>query len=178
MQFHVDGHHPASSVLQALAGHFRHERRDIPGWVIEQAPVRHLYGRAIKTRLDEKVIGLHGMRYLDTRRAGYKPVTLVDFWFPSEAIKAAGQAVGSEDVERITKIMIVGREQAGRRWDEINVHVGDLQLSCDAVNDRTVRLAVKLAQSHRAFFRVFENCSEPTWKAATSLALAHEGAVA
>ncbi len=166
MQFHAIGHHPVLPVLYTLIERVEREQRDIPLWVMEQAPVRHCYSRTVKSRLGENSLGHFEIRYADTPRKGYKPVTLIDFWFPSKVFKAIPPTTSDAEPELAMKVMIVGREQGGKTWDQINVHLGDLLLNCDVVNDRTVRLAAKLAASHGCFFKVFDNCSDRVISAA------------
>lgn len=57
-------------------------------------------------------------------------------------------------MERVTKVRIHRRSTQSREYDAITVCVGDLQLSCDLRNDRQIRLAYRLAQSHASAFCV------------------------
>lgn len=41
---------------------------------------------------------------------------------------------------------------ATREYDAITVAIGDLHLRCDAVDDRTIRMARRLAEDHKAYF--------------------------
>ena len=41
---------------------------------------------------------------------------------------------------------------SAREYDAVTVVIGDLHLRCDAVDDRTIRLARRLAEDHGAAF--------------------------
>ena len=41
-----------------------------------------------------------------------------------------------------------------REYDAITVCIGDLHLRCDAIDDRSIRLAKRLADDHQAWFMV------------------------
>ena len=58
---------------------------------------------------------------------------------------------------------------SAREYDAITVCIGDLHLSCDAVNDRAIRLAKRLADAHEAAF-VYDDATAARVHAALSVA--------
>ena len=46
---------------------------------------------------------------------------------------------------------------AAREYDAVTVYVGDLRLRCDAIDDRTIRLARRLAEDCGATFMYDEH---------------------
>ena len=55
---------------------------------------------------------------------------------------------------RIVKVRIHRAATTSREYDAITVHVGGLGLSADIVNDRQIRQAKHLAESHEATWQV------------------------
>ena len=54
----------------------------------------------------------------------------------------------------------IKRVQTGdREYDAITVVMGDLHLRCDAVCDRDIKLAKRLADDHQAWFQYDEHCA-------------------
>ena len=53
---------------------------------------------------------------------------------------------------RAHQVRIQRRATASREYDAITVVIGDLHLRCDAVDDRSIRLARRLADAHGATF--------------------------
>jgi hypothetical protein len=63
-------------------------------------------------------------------------------------------------MERVLKVRIHRAANTARTYDAITVYVADLQLSCDLVNDRQIRLARRLATSHGAALQVAPELEE------------------
>lgn len=53
---------------------------------------------------------------------------------------------------RAHKVSIQRLATTSREYDAVTVFIGDLQLRCDVVDDRTIKLAKRLADDHGAFF--------------------------
>lgn len=54
----------------------------------------------------------------------------------------------SGDLERVRRVQIRRVSTTRREYDAIVVHLADLRLSADLVDDRQIRLAHRLAHSH------------------------------
>jgi len=55
--------------------------------------------------------------------------------------------------EMASQVKVCRRISAsGHEYDAIKVVIGDLHMSCDAIDDRSIRLAKRLADSHGATF--------------------------
>lgn len=63
-------------------------------------------------------------------------------------------------MEQIHRVKISRRSTTNRVFDSITVVMGDLHLHADLVNDRQIRLAKGLADSHKAPFMVDEANAE------------------
>ena len=50
------------------------------------------------------------------------------------------------------KVTVQRVATSAREYDAVTVVIGDLHLRCDAVDDRTIRLARRLADEHGATF--------------------------
>lgn len=57
-----------------------------------------------------------------------------------------------DDVMRAHQVKVHRVATASREYDAITVCIGDLHLRCDAVDDRSIRLARRLADAHGAYF--------------------------
>lgn len=74
-------------------------------------------------------------------------------------------------MEQVKLVRVHRKQTGGREYDAITVVLGDLHLSCDAVNARQIRLAKHLADSHAAAFMV-----DPLLQAQVDRALQADGA--
>lgn len=63
------------------------------------------------------------------------------------------------------RVQIHRRQVGAREFDGITVHIADLRLSCDLLDDRQIRLAHELATQHQAFF-MYDDANEARVKAA------------
>jgi hypothetical protein len=68
-------------------------------------------------------------------------------------------------MEHVTCVRIHRAANGSREYDAITVHIADLALICDLVNDRQIRLANRLAVSHGAELRVSNDMQERVMQA-------------
>lgn len=85
LQFWCYGHYDWGEFTDAIQNYIIAEGRDIPMWVVLQAPVKKVYQRKVPVR-DNIVADIRHV-YSDTRGRGATPVTLMDFWFPLHAYR-------------------------------------------------------------------------------------------
>lgn len=148
-QFYAEGHHSAIEMADAALDRIRLDERDIPAWVVRQAPVKQVWQRTVRSRAGENALGDHEFRHHDEPSRGAKPVTVMDLWFPLHAFKERPRLEVPNTEAELAKAVKVGRVAVGQReFDAIVVQISDLRLSCDLVNDRQLRLAAQLARSH------------------------------
>lgn len=77
--------------------------------------------------------------------------------------------------EQATKVSLhQSTNKAGVKYDEITVVIADLHLHCDAVNDRQIRLAKKLADTHGCMFYVATEVADRVDRALAGLAITKE----
>jgi hypothetical protein len=84
------GHWPWGEFVTAVQDLIALEERDIPNWVVIQAPMKQRYQRAVPCR--DSIVG--DIRYVpsDQPGRGATAVTIMDFWFPLHAYKKSSQA--------------------------------------------------------------------------------------
>lgn len=94
VKFWARGHIPWGGFIEALERHIDESGRDIPHWVVVQAPVCHLYQRSVPYR--GSTVGDTQFFHHDKPSRGAYPVTVMEFWFPLHAHRrrAAQQGEG------------------------------------------------------------------------------------
>lgn len=85
VKFWMRGHIPWGAFIEALESHIEETERDIPRWVILQAPVLKVYQRTVPCR--GSIVSETMLVYGDKAGRGAMPVTVMDFWFPLHAYK-------------------------------------------------------------------------------------------
>lgn len=90
LQYWARGHWSWGEFVTAVQDHIALEDRDIPSWVVVQAPVKQRYQRAVPCR--DSVVGDTRYVHSDRPERGAYAVTIMDFWFPLHAYKPANRA--------------------------------------------------------------------------------------
>lgn len=85
VKFWCRGHYSWGEFQNAVWDHIERQERDIPYWVVVQAPVQQLYQRAVPDR--ESIVSETRYVHSETKGRGAYPITLMDFWFPLHAYK-------------------------------------------------------------------------------------------
>lgn len=83
LKYWARGHWTWGEFVTAVQDRIRDDERDIPNWVVLQAPVKMLYQRAVPCR--NSAIADTQLVHSDTPGRGATPVTVMDFWFPLHA---------------------------------------------------------------------------------------------
>lgn len=65
----------------------------------------------------------------------------------------------AQEHARIVSVKVHSVQTGERIYDAISIVVGDLHLRCDAVDDRSIRLAKRLADDHQAWFLYDDHCA-------------------
>lgn len=83
LKYWARGHWSWGEFVTAVQDRIRADERDIPNWVVIQAPVQTLYQRAVPCRTS--IVADTQLVHSDRPGRGATPVTVMDFWFPLHA---------------------------------------------------------------------------------------------
>lgn len=83
LQYWARGHWSWGEFVTAVQDRIAREERDIPNWVVVQAPVKQLYQRAVPCQ--GSVVGDTRFVHSDKPGRGAAAVTVMEFWFPMHA---------------------------------------------------------------------------------------------
>ena len=61
---------------------------------------------------------------------------------------------------RAVQVKVQRLQTSSREYDAVTVVICDLHLRCDAVDDRTIRQAKRLADEHQAAFMYDDACAD------------------
>lgn len=83
LKYWARGHWDWGEFVTAVQDRIRADERDIPNWVVIQAPVKTLYQRAVPCR--NSIVADTQLVHSDKPGRGATAVTVMDFWFPLHA---------------------------------------------------------------------------------------------
>jgi hypothetical protein len=80
LKYWARGHWSWGEFVTAVQERVAKEERDIPAWVVVQAPVKQVYQRVVPCR--DSIVSDTRLVMSDVPGRGATAVTVMDFWFP------------------------------------------------------------------------------------------------